>query len=462
MTQNKMSRGKFLSYTAVGAAGVMLPSIVTSCAGGGKSGSEGSSEFVPLQSDTEAYIPDLSNGKAIDGKPIRAGIIGCGSRGSGAAMDFLNSANDVSIVAMADVFPDRLEALRKNLKDQKNMEVADNQIYYGFDAYQKLIDNADIDMVIITTPTVFHPDHMKYAVEKGKHVFCEKPAAVDAVGTRKVLAACKTARANNLSIVTGTQRHHSPDYIESYRKIREGWIGEIVSGNVYWNQGGPWFVKRKPEWSDMEYMLRDFFSWNWLCGDCILDQGVHNVDVFTWFSHLKPVSVVGMGGRQQRTTGDIYDHFSLDIVYENGVHCHAMARQIDDCANSVSETIQGTKGSWSSNDFAIRDLKGNIIWQFDKEKYAAQYPEFNGYVNEHANLVGSIRSGKPICLAETTAYSSAACNMGRESAYTGKEYTLEEFLASDFDLMVSPLTLGNTDMSKHQPKLPGKSNSSYA
>lgn len=457
MSKNKISRGQFLSYSAVSGVGLLgLPSILTSCGSGGdKKGSAGA--VTPLKSSIEGYAPDLTRGKAVDGKPIRAGIIGCGARGSGAAMDFLNSANDVSIVAMADVFPDRLESLRKSLKERQGQDVSDSNIFYGFDAYQKLIDTADIDMVIITTPTVFHPDQMKYAVEKGKHVFCEKPAAVDAVGTRKVLSACKTAKANNLSIITGTQRHHTPSYVESYKKVREGLIGDIVSGNVYWNQGGPWFVKRKPEWTDMEYMLRDFFSWNWLCGDHILDQGVHNVDVFTWFSNLKPVSVVGMGGRAQRTTGDIYDNFSLDITYENGVHCHAMARQIDDCANNVSETIHGTKGSWSSTDFAIRDLQGNVIWQWD-ETMAANFPEHNGYTNEHADLVTRIRENNPYCMAEMTALSSAACNMGRESAYTGKEYTLEAFLASDHNLMIEPLALGNVGIEKFTVPRPGKSN----
>lgn len=458
MSKNKISRGQFLSYTAVGTAGLIgLPAVLTAC-GGGSGSKSGEAAASPLKSSFEGYAPDLTRGRAVDGRPIKAGIIGCGGRGSGAAMDFLNSANDVSIVAMADVFKDRLEGLRAGIKEKQGKDVADDQIYYGFDAYQKLIDNADIDMVIVTTPTVFHPDHMKYAVEKGKHVFCEKPASVDAVGTRKVLSACKTAQANNLSIITGTQRHHTPSYVESYRRVREGMIGDIVSGNVYWNQGGPWFVNRRPEWTDMEYMLRDFFSWNWLCGDHILDQGVHNVDVFTWFSGLKPVSVVGMGGRAQRTTGDIFDHFSLDITYEGGVHCHAMARQIDDCVNNVSETIHGTKGSWSSNDFAIRDLAGNVLWQWD-ETEAAKYPEHNGYINEHADLVTRIRENKPICMAEITALSSAACNMGRESAYTGKEYTLESFLASDHSLMVEPLTLGNVGMEKFPVPAPGKSNS---
>lgn len=459
--KNKISRGKFLSYSAmVGAAGVIgVPSLLTSCAGGADSQSgDASTGFTPLKSDMPVYIPDVKSGKAVDGRPIKAGLIGCGGRGGGAAMDFLNCGDGVSITAMADIFPDRLEAVRENIKNQKNNEVADDQIYIGFDAYQKLIDNADIDMVIIATPTIFHPIHAKYAVEKGKHVFVEKPAAIDAIGCRTMLAACKIARANNLCIVTGTQRHHEPRYIEAYRRVRDGWIGEITSGNVYWNQGGPWAVKRKPGWTDMEYMLRDFFSWNWLCGDCIIDQAVHNVDVFTWFSHLKPVSAVGMGGRARRTSGDIYDFFSGDIIYENNVHCHVMQRQIDDCANRVGEEIHGTKGYYDSNTNKIYDLEGKVLWSWDDDPVKDEYKQHNPYILEHANLVSHIRQSDPICLAEVTTFASAACNMVRESAYHGPMYTYDDFINSDLDYMIQPLTLRNLPDGLPKPPLPGKAN----
>ncbi len=457
MKEEKLSRKKFLSYSAAagvtGALSVSGLSVLNSCKGP-NGGEAAAVTYEPLQSDIPVYIPDLSGSKAVAGKPLKAGIIGCGSRGSGAALNFLNSADDVTISVMGDIFEDRLEGLRKHLKEQKGIEVKDSDVHYGFEAYKKVIDS-DIDLVIIATPTVFHPDHLKYAVDQGKHVFCEKPAGVDPVGCKKVLAACKTARAKGISIVTGTQRHHDRAYVEGYKRVRDGYIGRIVSANVYWNQGGPWFFTRKPGMTDMEYMLRDFFSWNWLCGDHVLDQLVHNVDVFTWFSHLKPVRVTGMGSRLRRTTGDIYDNFSADIVYEGNVRVHAAARQIDDCANDIGETIFGTKGSWNSYEHAIRDLDGNIVWQYDFKKQEAEHPQRDPYVLEHMNLVNSIRTGKPICLAETTAISSLACIMARESAYTGKQFTWDDMMASELSLLPKKLHLGNVGMENFPVPIPG-------
>lgn len=453
-----ISRKKFLSISALAAGAVTVPSFLQSCASSG-SQKGGVTAYTPLDDNGRPfYVPNLDMDKAVAGRELKAGLIGCGSRGGGVANDFLNAADGVSIVAMADIFPDRLEYLRGNLQKDRGQVIADDKIYYGFDAYKKMIDEAGVDIVLIATPTVFHPEHLSYAIEKGKHVFCEKPSAVDAVGARKVLAACKQANAKGVTVVTGTQRHHDRCYVESYKKIREGYIGDIVSGNVYWNQGGPWFVKRKKEWTDMEYMLRDFFSWNWLCGDHVLDQMIHNVDIFTWMTHLKPVKAVGMGSRLQRTSGDIYDNFAIDLEYENGIHCLAMARQIDDCENRIGEEIHGTKGTWSSDGFKIVDLEGNIVWQYDFTEQDAKYKNNNGYILEHMNLINHVRQDNPVCLAECTVLASMACNMGRESAYTGKAYTYDEYLASDHNLMPEKVDLGNCDMKVHVPRLPGKSN----
>jgi predicted dehydrogenase len=240
--------------------------------------------------------------------------------------------------------------------------------------------------------------------------------------------------------------------------VQEGYIGKITSGNVYWNQGHMDFKCRKPEWTDMEYMFRDFFSWNWLCGDHIIDQGVHNIDVFCWFSHLKPVSAVCMGSRLQRKTGNIYDNFSADIIFEGDVHLHAMARQIDDCAGNVGEIIQGTKGFWRSSDQSIHDWDGNLVWQFDWEAQKEKTKQNDGYVLEHMDLVNHIRSGKVVNIAECTAISSMAGIMARESAYTGKLITWDEMTTSDHSLMPAELHLGNTDMKKFTTiPLPGAS-----
>lgn len=456
MAQEKISRREFLSRSAIiGATGTIvgatgLGGLVTAC-GDGQSGKP---KYTPLTSDRPIYIP-VTGDKAIDGKPIRAGIIGCGSRGSGAAFNFLSAGDGLSIIAMADIFEDRLEGLRKRLTEQRNNPVEDKNVFYGFEAYKKVCEHPDVDMVIVTSPGVFHAEHTKYAIEKGKHVFCEKPAGIDPVGCRTFLMAIKLAQQKGLSIITGAQRHHDRNYNESYRRIREGYIGEIQSAVLKWNQGHMGFARRKPEWTDMEYMLRDFFSWNWLCGDHIIDQGVHNIDVFQWFSHLKPVSVVGMGSQLQRKTGDIFDNFCLDIKYEGDVRVNVQARQIDGCANDVSETIYGTLGSWSSKDMAIRDLDGEIIWKYDKEKEKEEFKQNNPYVLEHMDLINHIRSNEPVTThAETLAYASLTGAMGRQSAYTGKEIKFDEFLASDLSLMPKELHLGNIPDFEEKYKAP--------
>ena len=440
MEKNNISRRQFLSSTAVmGTAGVVggAGGLLTSCCN-----TETGGKFKILPSDIPVYIPETGD-KAIDGKPLRAGIVGCGDRGSGAAVNFLEAADGVSIVAMADIFEDRLERLRERLKEKGNV-VPDDKVYYGFDAYKKLCEDPGIDIVLVTTPSIFHAEHTRYAIEKGKHVFCEKAAGIDPVTCRTFLTAIKQAQAKNLCIQTGAQRHHTRSYVEAYRRVRDGMIGRITSGVVKWNQNSFSYKIRRPEWTDMEYMLRDFFSWNWLCGDHVIDQLVHNLDVFTWFSHLKPVSVVGMGSQLQRRTGDIFDNFALDIIYEGGVRVNAQARQIDNCAGDVSETIIGTEGIWTSRDMAIRDLDGQLLWKFDGEAEKAQFKQTNGYVLEHMDLINHIRSGKSMTLeAETLVTSSLTGAMGRESAYTGKEIKWDEFLSSNLSLMPEQLHLGN-------------------
>ena len=445
MKKGKISRRQFISSSAlIGTAGAVggvtgSGSLLSSCS----SDNSGKGKYKPLQSDIPVYIPEMGD-KAIDGKPIRVGVIGCGSRGSGAVYDFLSAGDGLTIVAMADIFQDRLEYLRKRLREEKSINVPDNKVHYGFDAYKNVCEDPEVDSVIIATPSIFHAEHTRYAIEKGKHVFCEKAAGIDPVSCRAFTVAIKQAQAKGLCIQTGAQRHHQRAYIESYKRVREGMIGRITSGVVKWNQGAMGYRKRRPEWTDMEYMLRDFFSWNWLCGDHVIDQLVHNIDVFTWFSHLKPVSVVGMGSQLQRRTGDIFDNFALDIVYEGGVRVNAQARQIEGCASDVSETIIGTEGVWTSKDMSIRDLDGNLIWQYDSDAEKAQYKQTNPYVLEHMDLINHIRSNKSMTQeAETLVISSLTGAMGREAAYTGKEYKWDEYFVSNQSLMLEELHMGN-------------------
>ncbi|MDR2621022.1 MAG: Gfo/Idh/MocA family oxidoreductase [Dysgonamonadaceae bacterium] len=436
--ENKISRRSFLKNSAyVGAistVGVGNAAILSSC-----DGKKDKSVLIPLKESGTYYVPDLVD-IATDGKPLKAGVIGCGGRGSGAALNFLNAANGVTITALGDVFSDRLDNLADILKTEKNIDIPADKKFVGLDAYKDVIDS-DVDVVIVCTPPNFRPVIFQYAVEKGKHAFLEKPICVDAVGYRTIVASARQAAAKGLCVVTGTQRHHERSYVESYKQIMNGLIGEITGGTVYWNGSMLWYRERQFGWSDCEWMIRDWVNWKWLSGDHIVEQHVHNIDVFTWFSGLKPVSAVGFGSRQRRVTGDQFDNFSVDFEMENGVHLHSMCRQIDGCADNVSEFIQGTKGSWDSRTMEIKDLKGNVLWKYDRAAEAAKFKQTDPYTLEHVNWINHIRSGKVIDQASETAISNMAAIMGRESAYTGQKITWDEMTASALDLYPKDIDL---------------------
>lgn len=453
--ENKISRRSFLKSSAlVGAAGVMGTGSATTLLSSCSNGNNKASEIVPLKEPGTYYVPELPD-MATDGKELKAGIIGCGGRGSGAAMNFLAAANGVSVVALGDVFQDRVDDLAQKLKDEKNIDIPADKRFVGFEAYKQVIDS-DVDVVIVATPPNFRPAHFQYAVEKGKHCFLEKPICVDAVGYRTIMATAKQAQAKNLCVITGTQRHHQRSYVASYQQIMNGLIGEITGGAVYWNQSMLWFRERQAGWSDCEWMIRDWVNWKWLSGDHIVEQHVHNIDVFTWFSGLKPVKAVAFGSRQRRVTGDQYDNFSVDFTMENGIHLHSMCRQIDGCANNVSEFIQGTKGSWNSADMEIKDLAGNVVWKYDMEAEKASFKQTDPYTLEHVNWINTIRAGKSIDQASETALSNMAAIMGRESAYTGQETTWDGMTASSLDYMPADLNMGKMDMSSFLVPVPGK------
>lgn len=453
--ENKLTRRTFIKTSAVaGAVGVIgtgSAGFLTSCS----SDKKGKSANTPLREPGTYYIPELPD-TATDGKELKAGVIGCGGRGSGAAMNFLNAANGVTIVALADVFQDRVDELAGKLKSEKNIDIPAEKRFVGLDAYKQVIDS-DVDVVLVATPPFFRPEHFKYAVEKGKHSFLEKPLFVDSVGYRTLVAAAKQAQAKNLCVVTGTQRHHQRSYVESFKQIMNGAIGEITGGVVYWNQSMLWYRDRQPGWSDFEFMVRDWVNWKWLSGDHIVEQHVHNIDVFTWFSGLKPVSAVAFGSRQRRVTGDQYDNFSVDFTMENGIHMHSMCRQIDGCANNVSEFIQGTKGSWSSNGgHVIKDLAGNVVWQYDGEAEKTNFKQTDPYTLEHVDLINHIRAGKTIEQASETAIANMAAVMGRESAYSGAETKWDEMTAAALDYTPKDLNMGKMDMTGFTVPVPGK------
>ncbi len=448
MSKNKMSRKDFLSLSAMaGVTGLVgSSSILTSCG-------EKGPVYTPLKEAGTYYIPVL-NDKADDGKELKAGVIGCGGRGSGAIFNLLAAANGIKVVALGDTFADRLNDLKGKLAKQGQV-VADDKCFVGFDAYKKVID-AGVDMVVVATPPSFRPIHFQYATEKGVHSFLEKPIAVDPKGYRMIMATAKQAQAKGLSVVCGTQRHHQRPYVEAYQKIQEGMIGEITGGNVYWNQSQLWEVYRKPGWTDTECMIRDWVNWKWLSGDHIVEQHVHNIDVFLWMSGLKPVKATAFGARHRRETGDQYDMFSVDFEMENGIHLHSMCRQIDGCSNNVGEFIQGTKGSWNSYTNEIKDLAGNVIWKFDAEAEKAAYKQTNPYVLEHVDWVNHIRKGTAHDEATQCAISCLAAVMGRESAYTGASVTWDEASKSAQDYMSEfKHEYGKQDLDKCVVMVPG-------
>ena len=442
---SKISRRDFFGRAALVGGGALLAStpILSSCTGKGD-------KVVPLRNPEDYYIPTLAD-KADDGREIKAGLIGCGGRGTGAAADMLNAANGVKFTAFGDVFQDRIDESIANLTEW-GFDVSGAQQFVGFDAYKKVIDSG-VDVVILTTPPLFRPYHFQYAVSKGVHAFLEKPVAVDAKGCRTVIAAAKQAKAKKLAMVTGTQRHHQRTYVAAFEQIQKGIIGNITGGNVYWNQGMLWYRQREKGWSDMEWAIRDWVNWKFLSGDHIVEQHVHNIDVFMWMmGGAHPIKATGFGSRQRRITGDQYDNFGIDFEFENGVHLHSMCRQINGCSNNVSETVRGAKGWWNSVDDTIRDYNGNILWQFDAKAAEANFKQHDAYVLEHVDLINHIRKGEGIDQATDTAMSTLAGVMGREAAYTGKTITWDEIMASEMDYLPGEpdtLTLGTLEAVQH-------------
>lgn len=400
-------------------------------------------------------LPPILKG-APKGRKLRAGLVGAGARGTGAAMNFISSGPDLEIIALADVFQDKIDACRARFESY-NLPIPAENCFTGFDAYKKLIALPDVDVVLLVTPPQFRPDHFLEAVVNKKHVFMEKPVAVDPVGIRSVITTAKKAESVGLNVVTGTQRRHQEDYIETYRQVVNGAIGTITSAKAFWNQDHVWYKEREPEWDDMTYMLRNWNNFCWLCGDHILDTHVHNIDVINWFLGKYPERAIGYGGRARRITGDQYDFFSIDFDYGNGVSSHSMCRQIDSCANATGEMIMGTEG-YTNCQNTIWDLKGNIKWQFeypeDKDGKTTGQIVIPAYVQEHMHLVYAIRTGDYVNEAEQTALSTLTAIMGRTAAYTGRAVTWDEIMKSDMDMGPSMPGFGKVDMVFEAP-VPG-------
>jgi len=363
---------------------------------------------------------------------LKVGLLGCGGRGTGAAVNMLESDNNVKLVAMADVFQDRLDMSAEKIGSHERptvsskFDVDDDMRFVGLDAYKKILAT-DIDIVIEATLPYSRPKHIEAAVEAGKHIFSEKPMATDPIGIRRVLTAVDKHKAKGLSFVAGTQRRHQKDYIETVKRIQDGEIGDIKALRAYWCGGLPFARDREPGQSDLEYRLRNWYSYCWICGDNIVEQHVHNIDVCNWVMGGPPARVFASGGRTWKPNtekyGDIYDHFSCDFEYENGVHMFSFSRHWNNCASRVFEDAVGTEGR--SN---CRDMGESGI---------------NPYVQEHIDLVNSITGEGPYYHeGRQVAESTMTAIMGRMSAYTGSIVSYERALQSDLSLVPDVLDFG--------------------
>ena len=378
-------------------------------------------------------------------KKIKLALIGCGGRGTGAAVQALRADKDVELVAMADAFSDQMEnslkAISEELDGERIIKVKEKNRYSGFNAYQKAIDLADV--VILTTPPGFRPLHFEYAVNNDKHVFMEKPVATDANGIRKVLKAAKLAENKKLNVVVGLQRRYQKSYNAIIDLIGNGDIGKIVSGQVYWNSAGVWVRKRKPGQTEMEYQMRNWYYFNWLCGDHILEQHIHNIDVANWFIGEYPKSAQGMGGRQVRKGidhGEIFDHHFVEFKYPSGAVISSQCRHQPGTKSNVSEVFQGTKASviTSGNNCKIMGNEGTEIFKYDSKG------DESPYQIEHNKLFKSIRSGGVINDAEYAAKTTLTAIMGRMATYTGKEITWNQALNSKQVLVPDNLSWNST------------------
>ncbi len=366
----------------------------------------------------------------VNSETLKVGLVGCGGRGSGAASQALSADKNVVLHAVADIFPDKMEASLANLQKVHGdkAKVDPSRKFLGFDAFQKLLDSG-VDVVLLATPPHFRPAHLTAAIEAGKHVFCEKPIAVDAPGVRKVLEAAKLAKQKNLSLMSGfCWRYHEPKR-ESFGRILDGAIGDINTIYNTYNTGTLWSFPRKDGWTDAEFQLRNWMYYTWLAGDHIVEQAVHSIDMMSWAMGGKlPVSVVGTGGRQVRTDalfGHIYDHFAITYEYDNGAKGFHFSRQQANCDNSYLVESLGTKGR------AIVDCAKKVHKISGRRNWEYKGKENNMYQTEHDELFASIRNGKPINDGEYMSHSSLLAIMGRMSAYTGKRITWEEALNSN-------------------------------
>ncbi len=390
---------------------------------------------------------------------LRIGLIGCGGRGGGAAANALGADANTRLVAMADAFGDRLQGTLHSLSRQfKDRAAVDpERRFVGFDAYQKLIDSG-VDVVLLATPPHFRPIHLKACIDAGKHVFCEKPVAVDAPGVRSVLATSEEAAAKKLNLVSGLCWRYDYGVKETMKRVLDGAIGDIISIRETYNTSTLWQRPRQPDWTEMEYQLRNWYYFTWLSGDHNVEQHVHSLDKAAWAMHDEPpVQAFGLGGRQVRTDaiyGDIFDHHAVCYEYANGVQVHSYCRQMAGCSNDTSDLFFGTKGRASILANHIYDAKGNTVWRY-------QGPKPSMYDVEHKELFAAIRAGRVINNGLYMSRSTMLAILGRMATHSGQTITWDQALQSaiklapeEYAMNATPPTLPNKD-GRYPVSVPG-------
>ena len=402
-----VSRRKFMGSAALAGAAVSFPNVLTA----------------------------ESKGKEV----IRFALIGCGGRGKGAAAQVMNSPHKTECVALADAFMDTAKGAQNYLKHvghEDKLKVTDDTIFAGLDAYKKVMEMDNVDLVLLTTSPGFRPLHFEHAVNKGKHVFMEKPVATDGAGVRRVLAANEEAKKKNLMVTVGLQRHHEDNYIETVKRIQDGAIGDLNYARVFWNSGGVWVKPREKDQTELEYQMRNWYYFNWLCGDHIVEQHIHNIDVANWFIGANPISAQGMGGREVRKGidhGQIYDHHFVEYTYPDGQIIASQCRHQKGCMNRVEEVFQGTKGSVTINsaNFALmKNKRKKTIYDHQGED------DINPYQQEHNDLFKAIRLGQyKINDTKQGADATLSAIIGRMATYSGQVITWDEAIKMDQNLV---------------------------
>jgi hypothetical protein len=370
----------------------------------------------------------FANGAGSD--TIRFALVGCGGRGAGAAAQIMNTKGNTRLVAVADAFPDKAAAAVAALKehDASKVDVPEEHIFSGLGAYKQAID-VDCDLVVIATPPGFRPSQFEYAIKQGKHVFMEKPVAVDAPGVRRVLSAVEESKRKNLMVAVGLQRRHEPRYVETVKRLRDGAVGDVILQRVYWNGGGIWYRDRLPGQSEIAFQVHNWYHFNWVCGDQIVEQHIHNLDVACWVKGAYPVECNGMGGSERRAGGDrsksqIFDHTFCEYTFPDGTKLYSQGRHLAGGWTNVSERVHGTRGTADPSGSIENDHGG---WTFDGESPG-------GHQQEQHDMIEALLRGEIYNEGEVGALSTFTAILGREACYSGQVLQWDELLAKGRDL----------------------------